>query len=303
MNIFQDTLTFDVALTESAHQAVKKARSQADSLDRNDPHYLQLLAAYAVDFYCRCMGIHTNFFDRLNSHPAELELNRKAKVGCLPIPADATAVQVSPKVDRTYLGYLAVQFDQFLTKATLIGFVRHPQKSALTLSQLSSLEAFLTDLAPVEFSAWFKQIYEKGWKTCEGALMPSSGLKLSFRSGKSDELTVAETKQEFPKVTGILPIELSSQEIDCCVDLKIAIAQKSEDKTRIEIQVAAREEDFLPEGLQLVVIDESGQTFLEASADSQSRLLELKPFSGKSQEQFTLKAILGDASFTETFVV
>ena len=59
---------------------------------------------------------------------------------------------------------------------------------------------------------------------------------------------------------------------------------------------------YLPPLLELIVIYETGATFLQAQARSKDNYIQLE-FSGEPREQFSIKVVLGDASITEDFVL
>ncbi|HEY9845691.1 MAG TPA: DUF1822 family protein, partial [Candidatus Caenarcaniphilales bacterium] len=59
---------------------------------------------------------------------------------------------------------------------------------------------------------------------------------------------------------------------------------------------------YLPPSLQLVVLDESGASFLEAQARSADNYIQLQ-FSGTAGERFSVQVTLGEVSTTEDFVI
>ncbi len=57
----------------------------------------------------------------------------------------------------------------------------------------------------------------------------------------------------------------------------------------------------LPEGLQLIILDQTGKSVMQAEAGGSEKLL--FKFSGESGEQFSIKIVLREISVTETFVI
>jgi hypothetical protein len=58
----------------------------------------------------------------------------------------------------------------------------------------------------------------------------------------------------------------------------------------------------LPPGLQLIGLDEAGNSFLEVQAREQDKYIQLK-FTADPGDQFSVRVALDDASITESFVI
>jgi hypothetical protein len=61
-------------------------------------------------------------------------------------------------------------------------------------------------------------------------------------------------------------------------------------------------QNYLPSLLQLIVLDESGETFLQAQARSADNYIQLQ-FSGEPGERFSVKITLNDVSIIEDFAI
>jgi hypothetical protein len=82
-------------------------------------------------------------------------------------------------------------------------------------------------------------------------------------------------------------------------------AAESDQEMDVRLRVYPTGSDiYLPAGLKLLVLDDSGVSVpdLEATARTADNWIQLE-FSGQSQEQFSVKAALGDVSITEHFVI
>jgi hypothetical protein len=98
-------------------------------------------------------------------------------------------------------------------------------------------------------------------------------------------------------------IDLVSETESVTVALLIAFRPKNEQKVSIRIRIEAiDEENDLPENLQVIVFDRSGNTFRQAQPTNPT-FLELQGFSGSVGEQFSIRLSLGEVSITENFVI
>mgnify|MGYP002259874230 CR=1 FL=1 len=300
MNNTQEKLTFKVALTPSAHRLAEKFRRQQSNPDQGKQVYLNTLAVYAMNFYCQCMGIDTDLSKSYSLTPviptlgdiADLYLNNLGKLECLPVLPQSQVINIPPVVWNNRIGYMAVQLNESLTEATLLGFSKTASTQELPLSELGSLEDFLEHIETlsqcVSLSQWFNQICDKGWQRVKTQKSPSAP-QPAFRFRRA-------------RITAAKSITLDTKVVSYPMDLVVTVTQESEQEIDIEIQLHAREIEHLPLGLKLMVIDESGETFSEVSAGINDTIIS-NGFIGERQEEFTLKIALGDASFTEYFVV
>jgi hypothetical protein len=62
-------------------------------------------------------------------------------------------------------------------------------------------------------------------------------------------------------------------------------------------------ETYLPVGLTLTVLDESGETFLEISSGSADNLIQTRQFSGRSGERFRVQISCDEDSIIEDFAL
>jgi hypothetical protein len=98
-------------------------------------------------------------------------------------------------------------------------------------------------------------------------------------------------------------IDLVSETQSFTVALLIAFRPKNEQKVSIRIRIEAIDEDNdLPNNLQVIVFDQSGDVFRQAQPTNPN-FLELQGFSGSLGEQFSIRLSLGEASITENFVI
>ncbi len=326
MNEIVPKSTFSVALTQSVHRLANQLAKQQSNPEKAEQIYLNTLTVHAVNFYCQCMGIETdlqeiNSRNLVKSNPpdvADLSLKKLGTLKCLPVGSESQVVKIPSGVRKNPIGYLVVQFNESLTEGTLLGFVKTVKTSELPLIQLGSLEDFLDQIETlttlINLSQWFENIFEKGWQNFTEAFKPSapqpawrfmpnlSQVTHKNRQGRDSESLPSRLGMRKPRVTGIKPINLGTNQTDYALDLVVNLTEAVEEKMDIEVQIHPRDRETLPLGLTLSIIDEAGQVFSERSARINSTIL-TKRFRGKLKEQFTLKLSLAEASFTENFAV
>ena len=317
----QEIELLEIPLGIEAHRHARQFAAEQTTNEKSKQVYLNTLAVYAVHRYLQWLQIETDLSQSESWHPvlrrqrnvADLFLPGIGNLECCPVLPGETSLYLPPKMTEDRIAYLAVGLNESLTEATLLGFTDKVSQETLPLSQLGSLEDFLEQvnfLEPVHLSQWFENIFKKGWKRSE-TLIPQLAVRF----------------QQKPRVTGAKQIDLGTKMSGCPLDLVLTLTEKSSQRIRIEVHVCCREGEKLPEGLKLIVIEESGETFSEVSNrinnnigqtqlkgtgnrnESKKRftlnenLLRTKAFSGYSQEIFTIKLVLGEAIFTENFIV
>ncbi len=320
---------FSVALTKSVHYQASQLAKQQSNPKIAQQIYLNILAINAVIFYCQCMGIETylsgifsqNLVTSIPTEFANLYLKNIGMLKCLPVCSESQVVKIPAELKGNQIGYLVVQFNESLTEGTLLGFVKTVKTSELPLIQLGSLEDFLEEIETlttlINLSQWFENIFEKGWQNFTEAFKPSAPqpawrfmpkprqvtpVSHNNRQGKDSESFPSQSGMRKPRVTGIKPINLGTNQTDYALDLVVNLTEEVAEKMDIEVQIHPRDRETLPLGLTLSIIDEAGQVFSERSAGINSTIL-TKRFRGKLKEQFTLKLSLAEASFTENFAV
>jgi Protein of unknown function (DUF1822) len=97
--------------------------------------------------------------------------------------------------------------------------------------------------------------------------------------------------------------DLGMQIGDRNVALMVAILPKAEGKVAILLRVYPMgSQTYLPSGLQLAVLDEDGDIFLETEARDSDNYIQLK-FGGDRGERFSVRVALGDSGITEGFAI
>jgi hypothetical protein len=311
MNPTKDFLTFTVPLTLEAHRIAQEFHKQQSNSKKAKQVYLNTLAVYAVNFYLQCLGIETDLEASNSWNPimqslaniADLEVKNLGKLECRAVLPEANVCYVPPEVLDARIGYVAVRLDQSLTEAMLLGFLPAVATEEVPLNQLKSLEDLLEHLSqlaerpvaainvvkePIQLSQWLQNLINQGWETMEALLAPPQA-ELAFRFRKP--------------VDGVKRGKLLNLErVDENVALFIGLHPSADSEMDISVEVyPSGGQIYLPQDLQLMVLDEKGEAVMQAQARS-TKNIQLK-FSGELGESFGVKVAWGNVSVTEAFVI
>jgi hypothetical protein len=256
------------------------------------------------------MGVETDWEGSQSRNPvmlsildvADVQIPNLGKLECRPVLPQDKVVHIPLEVWSDRIGYVAVQFDQSLKQATLLGFSQTAGSGELPISQLRSLEDLLEYLRQIKqpepaktrvnLSQWFENIFESGWQQIEALLgTQPANLALSLRS--TPEAGVLRGKL----------IDLGIQHQGQAVILVVALTPLHEQEMDISVEVHPKSgQTYLPPNLQLMVLDNLGDAVMEAIARSANSNIQLQ-FSGSPGERFSVKVALGDVSVSENFVI
>lgn len=263
--------------------------------------YLNTLAVWAVHFYLKCMEIETNLeeSDSFNlgmqtiANVADLDILNVGKLECRPVLPGEKLVDIPPEVQENRIAYVAVQMSESLRECEILGFATAVSGEALALGELQSIEELLPSLnferSPVNLSRWFQDIFEEGWKALHELLPPEDPqIAFNFRG---------ETRQRAQLIN--LGIERDCKQ----VILAVTIAKDSPDEVEVLVEVRSQpEQTYLPENLQVKLLNAAGEAVLEAQSMSENKNIQLE-FTGEPEDRFSVRIILGDVVVTENFVI
>ncbi len=300
MNPEIESWTFTVPLALEAHLRAEQFRRYHSNPNKAKQVYLNTLAVYAVNVYLQCQGFETDLEKSASWEPtmqmlmdtADLVVKNCGELECRPVLPNAEIVNIPAEVWEERIGYVAVQLNESLREATLLGFVEKVARPELPLDQLRSLQAlsgYLNKFKPlVNLSQWFEDIFDASWQAVE-ALLGSKpiDLALSFRYA--------------PEVKRCKLIELGTP--DQSVAMTVVVAGESDLEMGITVEVQPPiGQTYLPSNLQLMVLDENGEVVIDARARSDNESIQLE-FDGELGDRFSVKVALDDVSVTENFVI
>lgn len=181
----------------------------------------------------------------------------------------------------------------------------------------------------VNLSQWFQNVFEESWQTLEQLFEPSMTYAYALRNRGADSVdtktvsdlieTIEATQDEETRWSAVESLwrldpnnlagglrrvkDLGMLIGEHPMALMVAVLTKTDRTRGVLLRVyPLRNQQYLPPHLQLVVLDESGNTFLEAEAREQDNCIQLK-FSGLPGEQFSVRVALREAKITENFIL
>jgi hypothetical protein len=305
----KEASTFTVSLLRPAHQLAEKFCQYQSNLQKAEQVYLNTLAVYAVNYHLQCLGFETDWgksdsWDSIMQtflDVADLEVKNYGKLECRPVLPDAEVVYVPQEVWEERIGYVAVQLDESLREATLLGFAETVSAQELALSELRSLEELPEYLSQfkqaqavrerVNLSQWLHSIFEVDWETIEAIFAPPQA-ELAFRTRSQSNGVKRGKRLDFEWLGG-------SEQVAVFVGLTPTVSPQLD--ITVEVYPIGVQR-YLPRELQVMVLDEQGKAVLQAGTGKNCEGLEFQ-FNGELGEIFNVKVTLGEVSITEKFLI
>ncbi|AUT00420.1 hypothetical protein CLI64_08465 [Nostoc sp. CENA543] len=306
-------------ISQAARITAQQFANQQPTSAKAEQVRLNTLAVWVVNDYLQMMDIPTNLTASDSWNPimqlctdvADLEVSSVGRLECRPVLASSQFCSIPPETWEDRVGYVVVQVDDAEKEAQILGFVKNVSTETLALSQLQPIETLIDRLAQlqtspvdtlVNLSQWFVGQIESGWQTVESLLNSLDARPaLAFRSPVSTPEATQEQAENVTRRAKLidLGIKIDNQPVMLIVEISPADNQK----TSVRLQLhATGNQMYLPAGVQLKVLDNSGAVFLDAQARSADNYIQLQ-FRGDLQEEFSIQVSLGDMSITENFVI
>ena len=274
MNPIIEPLTFSVPLSIAAHSQAEKFSTYQSDPQKAKQVYLNTLAVYAVHTYLQCMEFETDLERSQSWNPviqtlmdvADLEVKNYGKLECRPVLPGTDFVDVPAEVWSERIGYVAVQFDQSLREATLLGFTKTVSTEKFPLAQLLSLQDLLEHFSqqkvtqstakPVKLSQWLEQIFAPGWQAVEEILLPK---RVAFRFRYTDHSNKSAADSPDEGISRVKLINFGIEPTSTEVALMVRLLPTTESQIDISVKLSPTGNDtHLPPGLELMVLDHSG---------------------------------------------
>ncbi|MFN6460304.1 MAG: DUF1822 family protein [Nostoc sp. DedVER02] len=294
--------TLSVPLPKNAHRWAEEFAAQQDNPEKGKQVYLNTLAVYAVHSYLKWLNVETALNQGDSWHRAlraifdvaDLVLPGVGKLECRPVlPGEATIV-LPPTMTQERIGYVGVQFSQQLDSVELLGFLpaREMTESSaiLQIAQLQSFDSLFEIIYRrtllINLRQWVTGIFETDWQSPE----------LVFANNFRSNSTIIRSSPN--SISRAKVINLKSQ-----VLLLLQLTSTDSEVFDIRLRVYPGDDSIhLPPNLQMIVLDEAGNTGMEVQARSADDWMQLE-FSCQHEEKFSVKIVLGETSLTEEFVV
>ncbi|EKQ70694.1 Protein of unknown function (DUF1822) [Leptolyngbyaceae cyanobacterium JSC-12] len=297
-------------ITQGARQIAQGFANQQPTPTKAEQVRLNTLAVLVTQDYMQLMDIPTNLSAGDSWNPvmrtctdvADLELPGVGRLECRPVKPNEERCQVPAETWEDRIGYVVVQLDESSQAAQILGFVPAATDEELSLSDLRSPEELLEHLdalrsSPVErtltnLSTWLQntlqsgqQAIAAGWQAVEQVLTPSElSHAYAFRRN-----SVRRAKR----------IMLGDQAIALVVDMQAETAEQI--AIRLQLHPVDNHPN-LPPGLQMAILDDTGNVVIDATATGNEDFLELQ-IDGASGEVFHLQMRLNSFQDTQAFVI
>jgi Protein of unknown function (DUF1822) len=294
--------TLSVPLPKNAHRWAQEFAAQQDNPQKGKQVYLNTLAVYAVHSYLKWLNVETALNQGDSWHRglraifdvADLVLPSVGKLECRPVLPGEAAIVLPPTITQERIGYVGVQFSQQLDSVELLGFLPAMEMTEspaiLQIAQLQSFDSLFEIIYRrtllINLRQWVTGIFETDWQPAE--LVFANNLRSSSTRTCSSTNSISRAKVISLENQVLLLLELTPTNSEV-FDIRLRI-------------YPGNDSIHLPVDLQLIVLDEAGNTSMEAQARSADDWMQLE-FSCQHEEKFSVKIVLGETSLTEEFVV
>jgi hypothetical protein len=303
-------ITTEIRQTAHRFAALQLTREKAEQV------LLNTIAVSIVNNYLTMLEIPTDLESsdswnpvmQVSENVADLILPGVGILECRPVKSNANSCYLPLEVLDSCIGYTVVQIDDSLKKAAILGFTSRVMTEELALIDLQPVEKLLdrvhelkvsnTHHSIINLSQWFDRVFETGWQALD-RLLPAERLIPAFglRNGNFSNSDLSNNAH----LTRGKLINLGVQISDRNIVLLVRLTPEENNGIGVTLQVLpSSEQIYLPEALELKVLEASNEVFMQAQARSRDNYIQLQ-FSGQSQEFFKVGIILNNFKFSEQF--
>ncbi|MGB3536367.1 MAG: DUF1822 family protein [Microcoleaceae cyanobacterium] len=301
--------TFTGPISTIAHRRAEQWSRQQATPEKRQQVLLNSLAVSFVSFYLECMGFETDLeaSDSLNPveqtliDVADLSIKKLGKLECRPVLENTDFVYIPPEVQSNRIGYVVVQISDSLQSAKLLGYVQEVSIDEFPINQLQPLENFLDYLERlevkttqsssqniVELTRWFEDIFASGWEAIESIFLTEPAWQ--FRSAEKVRAKLINFENTANNSSVGIVVKVSPDENNC-------------DEIKIIVELhPVHDQEYLPQFIQIMILDEEENAVIEAKAKTENRKIELE-LSAAIGDSFSIKIALGEVSITENFIL
>ncbi len=306
-----------VMLSLEAHTKAKQNFSKYANKEKAKQVYLNTLAVYAVEYYLQCRGYQTDAqktslqdkFKQILMNIADLNINNYGKVECLPILPNSQFMTIPEEVWSDRVAYIAVQLDQTLREATLLGFVDQVTTEQVPVSDLKDIDdihEYINQFYLVTnedsnitiLSDWLKGVITQSWQKIEEILHPSQ-LQPAFVFKQKTSLKQNDNVQGLKlgqKIT------LDNPAVELILIITVTPDSINSDTINIMVEIYPNPEAiYLPSGLQMKLIVEN-QIIAHANPLEKSQSIYFQ-IDGKIGDCFNVEISLDELTIIKHFSV
>lgn len=314
-----------ILLGNEAHNIATQFAREHINPQKGKRTYLNTLAVYAVNTYLQWFKIKTdlNASDSWNLafnclfDNADLVLTNTGKLECRPVLPEELTIYLPPEATIDRIGYVGVQFFENLNQVQLIGFIKATDLNSteeISVEDFQPIDTLLDYLSSATtqetvtlvsanktyLKQWFSNDFNDEWQ------IPSSlPINLATVSNVRNVEQVIENSWQTPtySVTRAKLINLGIQIHKYPLGLIVKITSVEREKIGVIVKVVpSRGQHDLPEGVKLIVFDNTGNSSETISREEGDAYIQLK-FSGELGEKFNVTISFKKASFTEHFYI
>lgn len=153
----------------------------------------------------------------------------------------------------------------------------------------------------INLSRWLQNLdalYEHGWRKLEDFLNSLEGNQV-FRFASAPRSRTSATEEPSISATRVQIVKFAERGLALLLSCQLENNQVRDILLRL---YPVGDNTYLPQGVQLIVLDESDDVFLEATARNADNWIQLE-FRGEAEEKFTIKIAVGIDSVTYNFVI
>lgn len=312
----ESVLDTTVYLGQKVHQIADQfCQGQAD-LDKAEQVYHNTLAVYAVGAYLQSQGMEVdlkagdswNEVMQTGLDVADLVVKDCGRLECRPVVSDEDKMRVPVEVGENRIGYVAVELDEDLQTADLLGFVEKVATEEVPLEKLRPMELLAAHLENIKQSKlvpsltylgqWLKGAIDATWVTVEELLGSQQTLAFQTRSG-SATADFARDKALMKVIRGkylTFKRHLNPE----TVVLLVEIMPTADQKMNVWITLAPTSGlSYLPDEMELTLLDELGTPRGKTQDIYKSGI----SFQADPGDRFDIRLKLGDSSVKESFMI
>ncbi|MGL5880591.1 MAG: DUF1822 family protein [Xenococcaceae cyanobacterium] len=303
-----------IFLDRNARRYAQQFAGEQVSPQKGKQVYLNTLAVCAVNTYLKMLSVKTaidrgdcwnpnfrNIFDT-----ADLVLPDLGKLECRPVLPEEIACLLPPEVSRDRIGYVAVRFNENLERVELLGFINAGATTSLnyandnfiesiSLDRLQSLDALIDRIHQqnvyVNLRQWFAGIFEPQWQPVELLLANKSNFRSTSETSERTENIIERAKT----------IKLEDEQNSLAVILSIETKTTSTEYIDLTLRIYPSENNYLPDKLQVKILDRNGNACLEVESKDTDNYLQLE-FSCHIEEQFNVNLNWMGINIVEQFL-
>jgi hypothetical protein len=316
MNTNAKSSVFQTHISWSAHIQAEKFRRYQSQGSKAKQVYLNTLAVSVANSYLNLLGWSTSLVQSDSWNPisqtmmnvADLQIPGYGKLECPVVLSGQSTVTIPPETWSGRIGYLVVMLDQALQTATILGFVPRIQQIELPLEQLESLSKFPTYLCQQKrlqptvntgLSAWMMGTLDSDWQELDQLFTPLR--EMNFRNGQELVQLPSASASASASASRFKLVSLG-QDAEYTIALILDIQPLNEKEFNVSVKVSNyQDEHYLPEGLELVIVDQASHSVMTAQAN-QTETIEFC-FSGELQENFAVEIALEEHFVEEHFTI